>query len=319
MPPWSRSRAVHAVRRDAHRGAHERPHAADAVSSPDGNSHAQRRSPCARRRGVAGKDHDRQLLCAVVSEQRHDVVVDVRVGAQHEAPGCRRHTIEKRHDQTEPAGHRIRHVPPSSRDIIRRDARSPARVRIRTQCLMPVGVRAPVSDLSAEPASAPGAAARDSGRTAPGSFSLLFCAYNESAIVAASWRPCASSGCVAGPGDPCVRRQLDRRHLRGALGGTGPASRGAGAGRTGKAHGMKVLAAQAKGDLLVFTDANVMLEPDALAGLCRTYVGPHGRRVLCGTLLYTVSSRGHHDGDESAVCTGDWRRSSRTSSRAPGT
>lgn len=58
-----------------------------------------------------------------------------------------------------------------------------------------------------------------------------------------------------------------------------------GKGRQGKAHGMKQLAAQAKGDILVFTDANVMLDPSSLdrigAWFCDPNVGG-----LCGTLHY---------------------------------
>src|SRR3989338_2318899 len=40
-----------------------------------------------------------------------------------------------------------------------------------------------------------------------------------------------------------------------------------GGGRNGKAHGMKLLAKQATGDVIVFTDANVTLRLDALDNL----------------------------------------------------
>ncbi|GAB3991763.1 glycosyltransferase [Nocardioides marmoraquaticus] len=62
-----------------------------------------------------------------------------------------------------------------------------------------------------------------------------------------------------------------------------------GAGRTGKAHGMKVLAAQASGEVLVFTDANVTLDPAALEALAATYRDPEVGGV-CGRLVYTSSA-----------------------------
>ncbi|UDY23106.1 glycosyltransferase [Nocardioides sp. Kera G14] len=58
-----------------------------------------------------------------------------------------------------------------------------------------------------------------------------------------------------------------------------------GAGRTGKAHGMKRLAAMATGDILVFTDANVLLQDDAIDRLLAWYEDPEVGGV-CGTLRY---------------------------------
>ncbi|MCF8709636.1 glycosyltransferase [Rhizorhapis sp. SPR117] len=59
-----------------------------------------------------------------------------------------------------------------------------------------------------------------------------------------------------------------------------------GKGRNGKAHGMKLLAARAKGDVLVFTDANVILQTDALESLRKYYGDPAVGGVL-GSLRYT--------------------------------
>jgi len=73
-----------------------------------------------------------------------------------------------------------------------------------------------------------------------------------------------------------------------------------GGGRNGKAHGMKVMAAQAKGDILIFTDANVTLRPDAIDALMPWYGDPQVGGV-CGALAYlatdssaTASVGGHY-------------------------
>ncbi|MGZ2411656.1 cellulose synthase/poly-beta-1,6-N-acetylglucosamine synthase-like glycosyltransferase [Sphingomonas sp. F9_3S_D5_B_2] len=63
-----------------------------------------------------------------------------------------------------------------------------------------------------------------------------------------------------------------------------------GAGRTGKAHGMKILAAKARGDILVFTDANVILATDAIDKLLPYYGDPQVGGV-CGTLKYLTDER----------------------------
>jgi cellulose synthase/poly-beta-1,6-N-acetylglucosamine synthase-like glycosyltransferase len=59
-----------------------------------------------------------------------------------------------------------------------------------------------------------------------------------------------------------------------------------GAGRTGKAAGMKRLAAMASGEILAFTDANVILAPDAIGKLLPYYADPEVGGV-CGTLRYS--------------------------------
>ncbi|MEJ7925211.1 glycosyltransferase family 2 protein [Sphingobium sp. AN641] len=58
-----------------------------------------------------------------------------------------------------------------------------------------------------------------------------------------------------------------------------------GPGRSGKAHGMKQLAARATGDILIFTDANVMLDLDAIDRLLARYADPAVGGVL-GSLHY---------------------------------
>lgn len=58
-----------------------------------------------------------------------------------------------------------------------------------------------------------------------------------------------------------------------------------GAGRSGKSAGMKQLAAMATGDILMFTDANVLCAPDAIDRLLPYYADPQIGGV-CGTLRY---------------------------------
>lgn len=58
-----------------------------------------------------------------------------------------------------------------------------------------------------------------------------------------------------------------------------------GPGRSGKAHGMKQLAGLARGDILVFTDANVLLDADAIDNLLARYADPAVGGVL-GSLHY---------------------------------
>ncbi|WP_460990631.1 glycosyltransferase [Sinomonas soli] len=62
-----------------------------------------------------------------------------------------------------------------------------------------------------------------------------------------------------------------------------------GVGRRGKAYGMKQMAGMATGDVLVFTDANVILDPDAIDHLLDWYRDPLIGGV-CGTLRYLNSA-----------------------------
>lgn len=58
-----------------------------------------------------------------------------------------------------------------------------------------------------------------------------------------------------------------------------------GVGRKGKAHGMKTLTALATGEVLVFSDANVILETEAISEL-RKYYADSTIGGVCGTLKY---------------------------------
>ncbi len=63
----------------------------------------------------------------------------------------------------------------------------------------------------------------------------------------------------------------------------------AGSGRTGKAHGMKLLAREANGEIIVFTDANVLLEEQAINNLMAYFADPEVGGV-CGSLQYVGES-----------------------------
>lgn len=118
------------------------------------------------------------------------------------------------------------------------------------------------------------------------SASLLFCAYNEAAAL---------------PDKIANLRMLKARHPDleilafndGSIDATGPLLAAAGdilivvdgPGRSGKARGMKTLAARARGDILIFTDANVSLEETAVARLLSYYADPAVGGVL-GSLHY---------------------------------
>ncbi|MGF1630933.1 MAG: glycosyltransferase family 2 protein [Kiloniellaceae bacterium] len=61
--------------------------------------------------------------------------------------------------------------------------------------------------------------------------------------------------------------------------------------RHGKSHGMNTLVQAAEGDIVVFTDANVMVDPQALAALHRAFADPTVGCV-CGHLVYTNPEEG---------------------------
>ncbi|MFZ2997798.1 glycosyltransferase family 2 protein [Sphingobium sp.] len=120
----------------------------------------------------------------------------------------------------------------------------------------------------------------------PPSASLIFCAYNEAAAM---------------PEKLANLAMLKQRHPAldilafddGSSDGTAGLIAAAGnlltlvkgPGRSGKAHGMKQLAAQARSDVLIFTDANVLLDPDAVDNLLTRYADPEVGGVL-GSLHY---------------------------------
>lgn len=118
------------------------------------------------------------------------------------------------------------------------------------------------------------------------SASLLFCAYNEADAMPEKLANLAM-----------LKRQHPSLELLafddGSSDGTGDliAAQGdlvtliRGPGRSGKAHGMKQLAARARGDILIFTDANVLLDPEAIDNLLARYADPDIGGVL-GSLHY---------------------------------
>lgn len=68
-----------------------------------------------------------------------------------------------------------------------------------------------------------------------------------------------------------------------------------GGGRSGKAHGMKILASRARGEIIIFTDANVTLNEHAIDNLMAWYFDAEVGGV-CGSLHYKGS-------DESSTAT----------------
>lgn len=117
-------------------------------------------------------------------------------------------------------------------------------------------------------------------------FSLVFCAYNEASVMPAKLSNlhelktrypglqvlAFDDGSDDGTPDMIADGAPYVRLIRGS-------------GRNGKAHGMKLLAAEAAGEFLVFTDANVILDPGALDALAACYSDPSVGGV-CGALRY---------------------------------
>lgn len=117
-------------------------------------------------------------------------------------------------------------------------------------------------------------------------FALLFCAYNEANALSdklsnirrllsefpdmevLAYDDCSSDGTA----DFIDRAGLGVRVMRGTE-------------RAGKAHGMKLLASLTQREFLIFTDANVELEPQALHALLSDYSDPQVGGV-CGVLKY---------------------------------
>jgi cellulose synthase/poly-beta-1,6-N-acetylglucosamine synthase-like glycosyltransferase len=118
------------------------------------------------------------------------------------------------------------------------------------------------------------------------SASLLFCAYNEAMAMPEKLANLAmlkalhptleilafDDGSSDGTGDLIAEQGSLVTLIRGP-------------GRSGKAHGMKQLAARARGDVLIFTDANVLLDSDAIDNLLARYADPQIGGVL-GSLHY---------------------------------
>jgi cellulose synthase/poly-beta-1,6-N-acetylglucosamine synthase-like glycosyltransferase len=121
------------------------------------------------------------------------------------------------------------------------------------------------------------------------SATLLFCAYNESSFLPEKLKNIAKLklrhpnlevlAFDDGSSDGSLQMMQAHASLLRVI---------AGAGRNGKAHGMKVMAAQAKGDILIFTDANVTLREDAIDALMAWYGDPQVGGV-CGALTYLAT------------------------------
>jgi cellulose synthase/poly-beta-1,6-N-acetylglucosamine synthase-like glycosyltransferase len=117
------------------------------------------------------------------------------------------------------------------------------------------------------------------------SASLLFCAYNESAVMPEKIANLAAIKALHptlqilafddGSSDDTARQLADRSDILTLVRGN----------RSGKAHGMKRLAAMATGDVLIFTDANVVLTPESVAKLLAYYGDSQVGGVL-GSLHY---------------------------------
>lgn len=118
------------------------------------------------------------------------------------------------------------------------------------------------------------------------SASLLFCAYNEAAALPAKianlralkarYPALEILAYDDGSADATAALLDDAADVLTVIHGPG---------RAGKARGMKTLAARARGDVLIFTDANVLLEDAAIARLLGYYADWHVGGVL-GSLVY---------------------------------
>lgn len=118
------------------------------------------------------------------------------------------------------------------------------------------------------------------------SASLLFCAYNEAAampeklanlaMLKARYPSLEILAFDDGSSDETAALIEAKSDLVTLLRGPG---------RSGKAHGMKQLAARATGEVLIFTDANVLLDEDAIGRLLARYADPQVGGVL-GSLHY---------------------------------
>jgi cellulose synthase/poly-beta-1,6-N-acetylglucosamine synthase-like glycosyltransferase len=131
------------------------------------------------------------------------------------------------------------------------------------------------------------AATGDGGPPAAPSFTICVCAYNEEAVI-----------------ERKVRNMLDLRRRSGAVEilvyVDAAADRTASLlepfqdditvivspRRLGKTHGMNLLAERATADIIVFTDANVMIGDDSLGALADAFRDPNVGCV-CGHLVYT--------------------------------
>lgn len=125
-----------------------------------------------------------------------------------------------------------------------------------------------------------------------GRLSLAFCAYNEAAVLAEKISNLRAL--KASVPDLEILAYSD-----GSTDATAPMLQAEGdwirvfaaEERHGKSHGMNTLVGAATGDILVFSDANVLLEPSALAALERNFADP-SVGCVCGHLIYTNPEAG---------------------------
>ncbi|MFM2042048.1 MAG: hypothetical protein RLY86_624 [Pseudomonadota bacterium] len=141
----------------------------------------------------------------------------------------------------------------------------------------------------------------------PPRMSMCVCAYNEEAVIADKARNMLALQ-DATPGLELLV-YVDGRGDRTAeilAGFTDRITVVVGEVRRGKSHGMNQLVARARGDILIFSDANVMVDVDAPRALAARFTDPEtGPSVgcVCGHLIYTNGSASPTAGVNSAY----WR------------
>jgi cellulose synthase/poly-beta-1,6-N-acetylglucosamine synthase-like glycosyltransferase len=122
----------------------------------------------------------------------------------------------------------------------------------------------------------------------PCKISIVFCAYNEAAVIESKlhnlldlvdchpgWQIELLAYCDASTdGTARILQQYDDR-VQVICGSV----------RRGKSHGMNMLLARATGDLVVFTDANVLLDRQVIPAFVRAFADP-AIGVICGHLQY---------------------------------
>ncbi|HVT24304.1 MAG TPA: glycosyltransferase [Rhizomicrobium sp.] len=125
--------------------------------------------------------------------------------------------------------------------------------------------------------------------------SIALCAYNEERSIGAKIRNLATVS-SAYPGESEILIYLDACTDRTAdIVRTEAAAIGAnfivveGTQRAGKSHGMSRLMADATGDIVIFTDANVELDKNCLDVAARVFTDA-GIGCICGNLLYLNAS-----------------------------
>lgn len=121
------------------------------------------------------------------------------------------------------------------------------------------------------------------------SATLVFCAYNEESSIDEKLKNIQELKAryphleVLAFDDGSTDRTVERILAHGSL-----VELVQGGGRNGKAYGMKLLAKKAMGDIIIFTDANVVLREDAIGRLMAYYADAEIGGV-CGSLHYLGS------------------------------